>query len=537
VVLPGSPHCANLPRWCHGHSAKDVRYGAGMDRGAAPRRGVVGRLSWAWSRIPAYPVMVAVAAVLATQTDTGSFLPAAFRSIVVIGVGAALLVALIALLTRDLAAGGMVACALVLVLRSGDWTPAATAVILGGLSAAAVVWSARTAKGQWRQRGTAVLNTIGAALLLVGVVGSLQGELSSGAGQLSDQPLPDATVPTDDLPDIYVLMLDGYPRADIMDRVLKSPIHSLTDGLEARGFDVAADSRTNFMYTAPSLISFFDLGLMGAQALAVEGTATRPGDLINRGRAVQLLKDLGYTTHALVARWERESLRGADRFCDPGAMNELELQLVRSSLLGRVLDLTAPGWKAARDRSIVEGQFECAVRTVVESNEEGPDFAFVHLGVPHLPIIFDARGGEAPLAVYLDPLEVSDRTRVQVIRAYTEQLDYVDARALEIIDDLLAGAARPPVIIVLSDHGSWLGIGSDYDASSDLRERFGNLFASSTPGHEGVFPDDVSVGQVLPLLFNTYLGTDVVVPQSRYYFSRSESIFDLAEVKDPFARE
>jgi len=90
------------------------------------------------------------------------------------------------------------------------------------------------------------------------------------------------------------------------------------------------------------------------------------------------------------------------------------------------------------------------------------------------------------------------------------------------------------VVVVMADHGSWLRLGTHYDANSDLRERFGILFAARTPGHSELFPEDVTIGQVLPILFNAYLGTDIEVPRSRYFFSRTEDIFTVSEIPDPF---
>jgi hypothetical protein len=213
-------------------------------------------------------------------------------------------------------------------------------------------------------------------------------------------------------------------------------------------------------------------------------------------------------------------------------MNEFELHLIRSSLVGRILDGVAPGWMLARDRSIVDAEFDCA-RAAVTADDSGPKFVFTHLGTPHLPLIFDDTGDQPPLELYLDPLEVPEDLRSKVDAAYVEQLAHVNRQALMAIDAILE-ADEPSVVIVMADHGSWLGIGTDYDESSDLRERFGILFAASTPGHPDLFPEDVTVGQVLPILFNAYLGTDVDVPEPRYFFSRTEDIFVFTEIPDPY---
>jgi hypothetical protein len=41
-----------------------------------------------------------------------------------------------------------------------------------------------------------------------------------------------------------------------------------------------------------------------------------------------------------------------------------------------------------------------------------------------------------------------------------------------------------------------------------LLERTGTLFAALTPGHVGLYPDDISPTDMLRLLFDAYFGTD-----------------------------
>jgi hypothetical protein len=222
----------------------------------------------------------------------------------------------------------------------------------------------------------------------------------------------------------------------------------------------------------------------------------------------------------------------ADHLCGTGPINEFELHLLRSSLVGRVLDVVVPSWMADRDRSIVGAQFDCAHMAAGQASQN-PKFVFSHMGVPHLPVIYSADGHAAPNDVYLDPLEVPDAMRERVDGAYVDQLTYLNELTLSLVD-AIEDADANAVVIVMADHGSWLGIGSDYDESSDLRERFGILFAARTPGHADLFPDDVTVGQVLPMLFNAYLSTDITVPEPEYYFSRTEDVFSLTAIPDPF---
>jgi hypothetical protein len=65
--------------------------------------------------------------------------------------------------------------------------------------------------------------------------------------------------------------------------------------------------------------------------------------------------------------------------------------------------------------------------------------------------------------------------------------------------DRITAADPEAVIILFSDHGARFDSGV-------TDEYYRTFFAARTPGHEGLFPDDVSPVNVLPLLENAYFG-------------------------------
>ena len=56
-----------------------------------------------------------------------------------------------------------------------------------------------------------------------------------------------------------VLLLDGYPRADWYGRLFGGDNSAFLDGLEARGFSVADESTSNYMFTQLTLASMFHM--------------------------------------------------------------------------------------------------------------------------------------------------------------------------------------------------------------------------------------------------------------------------------------
>jgi hypothetical protein len=81
----------------------------------------------------------------------------------------------------------------------------------------------------------------------------------------------------------------------------------------------------------------------------------------------------------------------------------------------------------------------------------------------------------------------------------------------------------------MSDHGPRpSALDPQHPDPELIRERFGTLFAASTPGKENVFSDDVTPAQIMGDLVGAYFGVDLGQPrpgifasgQNRYDFTR-----------------
>jgi hypothetical protein len=65
------------------------------------------------------------------------------------------------------------------------------------------------------------------------------------------------------LPDIYYIILDGYPREDILQQTFGLDNSQFITWLEAKGFYVAECSQSNYSHTAPSMAATFNLTYLG----------------------------------------------------------------------------------------------------------------------------------------------------------------------------------------------------------------------------------------------------------------------------------
>ena len=115
------------------------------------------------------------------------------------------------------------------------------------------------------------------------------------------------------------------------------------------------------------------------------------------------------------------------------------------------------------------------------------------------------------------------------------QLQYLNSRVSAQIKQILARATRPPVIVVMSDEGSESRLNWEDGSKSDLRERFGTLFAAYTPGHPGLFGDQPVTVNVFPTLLNAYFRTSFAIRTPRFFTSSTEDRPNVTETRDPFA--
>jgi hypothetical protein len=332
-------------------------------------------------------------------------------------------------------------------------------------------------------------------------------------------------------PDVFVVLLDGYARADILRDRFGFTSTPLTDGLRERGFDVASKSHSNYLITNLSLSSFLNYAPLDAVP-AIRPLLDHPSDPegppVNRatsGAAVlDAFRTIGYETVAVSSGFEQPALRGADRFIDTGQINEFEIQMLRPSILAPLAAAIDPDVFSGQQRARIEGIFESVEELAAERGQR-PRFVFAHVPSPHAPWVVNADGSPRVASdlstVYSDTPETTGLTREEIVAGYAGQVSYLDQRALATVDAILAGAERPPVILVISDHGSSLDVTVE-NAETRLR----NLVAVYTPGHPGIYPDDATLVNLFPTLFKAYFGVELGRSPDTLFTQGPNGLFD-----------
>jgi hypothetical protein len=492
------------------------------------------------SAVPLHPLLLSAWLVLNAQVDTGVALQSTLRVWAVVLVGSLAILGAWFLVTRRWGVAGIGASAVIWLLASRNldrlWLG------LGAVAAvvAAIVVLRRLARGRISMADvTRGGNLVAGILVMLTIIrGVANGTLPAAVGDIPGS-LPELGPVSDgSLPDIYLVILDGYPRADVMSDVTGVDNTRFLEALEERGFDVATESSSSYMYSdLLGTALFHGRHLVDIPDLdPLQDGETRPAlarQVLNRAPLVARLRELGYLAVANAQAWDEPSLRAVDMYIEGKGFNEFERQMWWNSVPGSLMELRGPTVYQDGIEPWVHDAF-AAFDQVTKLTSDRPRFAFIHVPSPHLPIVFEADGSRADAVFGRDHPDQISAADEDVRAAYAGQVAYLNWQVLRSLD----GASLPEdaIVILMSDHGPEFGLDWFDGGSSDLQTRFGAFFAARAP--DGVFADDANVAEAMlevvrdlddnafPELADRYFVTDAV-----------QKLATMNEVSDPWDSE
>jgi len=354
--------------------------------------------------------------------------------------------------------------------------------------------------------------------------------------------------PDDRRPDIYFIILDRYPSADTLHEIYGYDNSQFIDALAQRGFSIAPESWAAYWKTAFSVLSTLRMEhLDGAALLEEDGPRDSPTfDPVHRALQRHLpvpasLKAIGYEYIHIGSWWVPTSTNvDADRVLSWSENGEFTSALLSTT----ALSLLTPRETVTADDESVDDPTLARETTLFAFDQleaardrPGPTYVFAHLLVPHPPYVFDPDGRQPT------PEEVAGRTEnEQMLR----QLEWVNARALQVIDHLLdVPAGEEPIIVLEADEGPWpdrftadqRGFPWLEARPDEIQQKFGILNALHLPGVDPAsvgFTDDVSPVNTFRIVFNAFFGTDLPLLDDTTYLSPNyQRMYDFV----PYDRE
>ena len=253
-------------------------------------------------------------------------------------------------------------------------------------------------------------------------------------------------------PSIYVLLLDGYPRADTLLAEFDYDNGAFTAALQERDFAYYPDALSPASRTELTLLAMLGTDV-DADAIpawtpkASERRAVR--DAIQQAPATPALRDAGYHLVHLASPIAHTNFAGWDEVLDSGHINEFEVALLNRSPLARVLS----AWVLDQQRARIE---ETLATFAAVARSDRQQVVLAHVMAPHPPFVY----GLGPrcyitrdCSLYDVRPAVLQMTEGEYARAFAAQLDAINALVVETLDRVIAADSKA-TIVVLGDHGA-----------------------------------------------------------------------------------
>ena len=307
------------------------------------------------------------------------------------------------------------------------------------------------------------------------------------------------------------------------------------DALRDRGFVVAEGATANYLKTAHSLASSLNMDELDADALAAE--ATTPDDWTPLYRRLQtshaverFLHDRGYRyLHLGLRRGATYTNDAADVVFLLGNTTEFSAVLADTTILVALQQLL-PGELATGTSAIYPAQTLFQLDKLEEiADAPGLNFVFAHLLLPHPPYAFNADGSRVTAE------QRASRTEDE---QYLEQLQFANARILQLLDRMHAGPPESwPIVVIAADEGPFppryaadeVGFAWLEATPEELLRKFSILTAISVPGVDAAglaaagFSDTTTPVNLLRAVFNAAFDAGLpMLPERNWVFVDQE---------------
>jgi len=334
-------------------------------------------------------------------------------------------------------------------------------------------------------------------------------------------------------PDIYYIILDGYPGKTSLKNIIGYDNQEFIDNLDKQGFFIQEKSYVNYQHTFLSIPSILNMKYLNdiTENMIDKSNQALPYEMGSNNQVMNFIKSQGYTTVSFDSGWGfTRDMKSVDlKLCGDNKIfnSEFLITLVKNSMLNPIYVKIFETDKAEGILCIFDELPKIKERT------DQPVFVFAHIFSPHPPHIFGANG-EIRNLKNLDPhLETMDNLDKE---AFTNQLIFVNKKTTEVINQLL-NSENQPVIIIQSDHGTaFLFEGKSENWSNPtnemIKERTDNInFIFLPKNTENIFSESTTPVNTFRILFNHYFETDFEILEDKVYFAKDGS-YDLKDVTE-----
>jgi YidC/Oxa1 family membrane protein insertase len=338
----------------------------------------------------------------------------------------------------------------------------------------------------------------------------------------------DTITASDQYPDIYYIVLDGYANSKILSDYHDFDNSSFENNLKNKGFYIAVNSRANYVITylsSASTLNMEHLNYLKKERAQSRNYSKLVYQMIRKNKVIAYLKNKGYKTAFFRSGWGLSKPDQYDYiYGNPATFSYVALNYLATTLFEVI---TTRGSINYRDNILYT--FD-KLAEIDEIGNNSPKFVYAHIVSPHPPYVFDEDGGYDMENFVLDNEWSNDDKK-----HYLKQLQYLNNRTEELIDSLLK-KPKETVIILQSDHGpAFMGYEKDWNNSSieGIRERslILNAILLNDSNVNNLYPEVSSVN-TFRVVFNNVFNDSLEILHDSTYFSSYETPFNFFNVTD-----
>ncbi len=335
-------------------------------------------------------------------------------------------------------------------------------------------------------------------------------------------------------PDVYYIILDGFARSDILQDLYQVDNTDFINDLRERGFYVAEESYSNYSQTRTSLASSLNMTYLDD---ALTFTGNNYVDtyslyyMLKNNQLMNLFSANGYQVESFRTEYSFTDFSNLDSYQDFGNIPKIFTQTFISSTAASILiNPSLYSWH----RIIINEVFDILPQM---ATKQGSQFTFAHISCPHPPFAFNADGSAKKLdRVFLFNDQNSFLmvgTSDEYLEGYVDQINYIQRKTIEMVDQILDHSTEPFILILQADHGP----GSQSYAMNlegvNLEERMSilNAYYFYDQNYQDLYPTITPVN-TFRLVLDQYFDQSLPLLENHHFYSTFTSPLELINVDD-----